>query len=315
VPLYLDVYLSVNFLLDFILLYAAGCLAQALLEPRRLIAAASVGTLYALGYVLPSVPRFMYGAGGLVATSVLMVWIAFGAGPRARGRVVMTRAVLFLYVSAVFAVGAGSSLLGLSGRGSGHGLAGRWGPINMAVCLAGATFITLLLARRLSSVLAIRSWRQNPIVALEVWVEGRSVGLTGLVDTGNHLADPLTGLPCLVAEADSLRSLVPDCLRRAAGDGGPLPVTFPVAAEGGEGWNRRLRLVPFSSLGSADGMLVGFRPDRVVIHTPRAAYEAGAALVCLTGGTLARSGEYNALIPTRLTLQMHRKVNDICRAG
>ena len=63
-------------------------------------------------------------------------------------------------------------------------------------------------------------------------------------------------------------------------------------------WRTRLRIIPFSSLGSESSMMIGFKPDRVYIYDRNVETERVIIAVC--DKKLSRDDTYNALIGAEL---------------
>ena len=99
--------------------------------------------------------------------------------------------------------------------------------------------------------------REREIVEVKLGFLGRAVTFRALVDTGNSLCEPVSGLPVMVVS--------PAALREVLGEYYPLfllsdPTEILEAAAGVDALRGRLRLVPYSAVG-AKGFLVAFRPD------------------------------------------------------
>jgi stage II sporulation protein GA (sporulation sigma-E factor processing peptidase) len=71
---------------------------------------------------------------------------------------------------------------------------------------------------------------------ITVALSGKEVCLTGMLDTGNSLAEPFSGLPVIVVMKEKLKEF-----------------TLPAQS---------LRVIPFESVGG-DGLLMGFKPDSI----------------------------------------------------
>lgn len=70
-------------------------------------------------------------------------------------------------------------------------------------------------------------------------------------------------------------------------------------------WATRLRLIPYHSLGQERGMLLGLRPDEVVIVTGQGMIKVKEVLIGLYRERLSPEGNYRALLhPDLLELSM-----------
>jgi len=82
------------------------------------------------------------------------------------------------------------------------------------LCLGSGALLTLLVGAGRPP--ASRDW----LVPLCLSVGGRSARFPALIDTGNRLREPLSGLPVLVAEARLVRDILPETGYRTLGFGG-----------------------------------------------------------------------------------------------
>ena len=109
----------------------------------------------------------------------------------------------------------------------------------------------------------------------------RAVEFPALVDTGNRLREPLSGLPVLVAEEGLLRPLLPP---------GCDPAALP----------RGFRLVGYGGVGGS-GRMPCFRPDRIQALRRGAWRDAPDAWVALYPGKLP--GRARALAPGDMAME------------
>lgn len=258
---YIDVLFLLNFCLDFILLAASGRLMRRRVPLWRLLLAAVMGAFYGIGLLFPALSLFYYPAAA-VLVSLLLIFAAYG----------YHSAVSFLKLTASFylvafamggAVLAGSTLIN-------HGVVELGGMSAMkAVTLAAAVPVAAIIGRRGYTALR-RGWSQEDFcLHLQICVAGRSCELTALLDTGNDLREPLSGRPVVVVAYRDVMSLFPQRLRVAyeSHSGQPEAVLQAVgAAADQDGWARRLRLIPFASIGQRYGLMLGFRPDQVILQ-------------------------------------------------
>lgn len=286
-----------NYLFDWLLLWATASATKCRTTRLRLIAGALLGTFHYGLYLLATyglvggyaVLRFP-GTVGLI--SLAMLCIAFLQEITA---VTLLRLTGTFYVILFVSAGAGIAVGGLLTYG------GTPHPLLIQMAAIGAL---LLVAEMGWGVMQKRIWRSQSLVSVEIHCERRRVELTALVDTGNQLQDPLTRAPVIVVELNALQDLFPEPLREDIAElvRGDLSRVSPLSAHGT--WSARIRLIPFSSLGAQNGLLVGFKPDQVRITLPRSVLSERNAIIGLTPQVLDRNGEYRALLhPALLTQQ------------
>lgn len=285
---YMDVLLLLNFCMDFVLLWAAGRFLRRQTPLWRLLLAALLGCGYASAMVLP-LPEWLWSPPAAVMFSLLMLAAAYPL----RDRRSFLRLAGVFYLIACAAGGAALAAASLWGEGPWPGSVTRvrW------VCLLMAAPVVMIVSRR--GYLALRrAWSKESFRAnLRVQAAGRQVALTALIDTGNDLTEPLSGLPVVVADYRALVSLLPERLRQAWNEAPEQPdqvLQRLYGASDTDGWVRRLRLVPFSSIGRRNGLLLGFRADLVVLEQEGRRF-SGPAVVALSRGGLS-GGDYQAVV-------------------
>ncbi len=88
-------------------------------------------------------------------------------------------------------------------------------------------------------------------------INGNSVNIHAIIDSGNLLKDPITGASVIVVERNKLEEIIEknilDNLQKI--------ISGEYEVIGNEEYISKFRLIPFSSLGKQNGMLLGFKPD------------------------------------------------------
>ena len=278
---YLDLFLVLNFTVNYLLLSCAAKLDGGGNPRGRMALAASLGAGYAALALLPGWAFLEHPVckGG---AAVGMLLAAFGRSER-----LVRRGGLFLVLSCAF----GGALLLLSMARGGGGLAGGLlGPsLGMRGILIAAAvsygLLSLLLGRQFSHTRG-----GGELQELTLARQGRSVKLLALRDTGNTLRDPLTGSPVVVVEGEKLQALLPE-LPRLERQSLSRPVDLLRQLEGRtEGL--RLQLLPYRAVGVECGLLLALRVDRACWGRR----EYRDCLTALSPTPLSDGGGYCALI-------------------
>jgi stage II sporulation protein GA (sporulation sigma-E factor processing peptidase) len=265
-----------------VLLWAGGAAVGLTAPTGRLVAGAAVGALHA---VLVDLAGFgvLPGAGWLgvwhTVLAVSLVAFAIVYWPLPAGR--LWPALGAYYFLSVLGAGAGYALYNLGLHG--------WAPP------LAATAVILLAAQLGWGVVQRWVWERVVYLPLEVELLGRTVRVTALLDTGNHLVDPLTREPVVILGAELAGRLLPEegvaAVTAAAAnpvDGVTMLSETPLAS--------RVRLVPYSTLGRENGLLVAFRADAVRLFDGAEGLAGPTALVAFHGQPLDPSGLYQALV-------------------
>lgn len=248
------------------LLLAADRFCAAGVSWKRLLAAAAAGAVYSLMYVLL---ENVFGAAVVkMIVGALMLLIAFG-GRRDFGRC----AAVFLFCSAAF------------------------GGIVLAVSLCCGGFGTKQLVFSFAAAYALLggilrfSGARGGTVKVELQNRGSSVQLTALRDTGCTLRDPATGGAVIIAEEESLLPLMEAELRAELRMSGGQRAERRLERLWDTGLGRGFRLLPYTSVGVEDGLLLAFSPERVLVDGK----EVKGISAALAPGKLS-GGEFTAII-------------------
>lgn len=253
-----DVLWLVNFVMDWLLLWAAARLGGFITRRRRLVVGAVLGAFYGVGVLWPVLAP-LYTLPGAVICSCLMLWVAFGRLPLRRFAVL----VGCFYMLSFAMCGAVLGLRALLGLG--------WGTVSVRWLLLAAVSAGVLAG------IGVAAWRRmlrscGMLAEARVEFAGRSVRLNCFLDTGNNLREPLSGRPVLLAELAALQQVLPEELCRRLSElyrvqgmkCRPYQLLVDLA---GYDWGNRLVLLPFCSVGEQGGLLLGFIPDMVELQT------------------------------------------------
>ena len=269
--IYADSLIALNLAADYLLLLAAGRVAGAALHRGRIFLAALLGALYALASVAPGW-GFASHPVVKIAAGVGMSLVAFGSEAR-----FWRCCGSFFAVSALFggAVWASSMLAGYDAPDGAYVPAdARVLALSFAVCYAA---VTLFLRRG--------ALRPRRAARLTVRLGGAEASLRALADTGNSLADPVSGRAAAVCDAAALAPLLGGVYRGAAADVFTALGANPALAG-------RAFLIPYSAVGSR-GLLAAVRPDYAAVDG-----EARELLLAIAPEPLA--GGFDAIIPADL---------------
>ena len=238
--IYVDRFFLLNLLADYLLCLVSARLCGLVLRRRRYLCAALFGALYAVAALLPGL-RFLSSAPGVLAAAAVTALLAFGAERRP-----LRCALVFLGVSAAF----GGAVWALGGARPAGIADGRVLLLAFALCYAA---VRLLFSRQLTL-----PGRARVEVALRMGA--RESRFMALRDSGNALADPLTGAPVMLVTPHALRAALPEAALFRGSD----PVSELQAAARVPALAGRFRLIPYAAVG-ARGLLPVFRPDGLIV--------------------------------------------------
>ncbi len=293
------VYADILFFINAGMDYLCFCLTARLLHrplslPRAAVGAA-VGGVYAVLALLISAGR----VASLfidVGVCLLMCALVFG-GRHTRVRGVLTCAGVYFLTSMILG-GIMTALYSLGNRAglaellpSGEDGLSTW--LFALLALSGG-IVTLWGGRIFHRSGSVRACR----VILEL--DGHTVTLDGMVDSGNLLRDPVGGRPVIVLDRGAVAHSLPTELLSVIDGGNTFPTIPPaVAARWG------IRFIP-TATAAGQSMLTAFSPNRLTLtaDTPRGERTAPSnALIAVTTLPPAKGTEgtrYGALVPSEL---------------
>ncbi len=280
---YADVLFLVNFSLDYVSLYITGRLLSEPMKTARLCAAAALGAVYAVAALFFDVPEAIYIAVTL-AVSALMCVCAFR-----RTSIIGTVGASVLLFSVGCALGGAMTAIYSLGAGYRESLSGgAWSDGNTAVIVAVAALATgaVFLGSRAAA-------RRRGVGSAKVTVEAgeRSATFDALADSGNLLRDPVTGRPALILSPSAAARVLPEAAVGAAvsDDAATAATQLPPDILS------RVRILPVKNV-YGDGVLLGYRPDKVVVGDKR-------EVDCVIAVSAKRDGfgGYEAVLPAELS--------------
>lgn len=286
--IYLDIVLIENLCMNYIILFATGFIMKIKMKHLRIIISALIGGIYAILSYTDTL-RFYSNMFVKVILSICMVYIAFGS-KNIKG--LFKQLILFYLVSFAFGGTAFALLYFIKPQDifMRNGVYIGTYPIKIALLGGVVGFVITYIAFR---IVKNRMDKRILIYELIVKLEDSEISVKAMLDTGNMLKEPITKTPVVVIEKESLRQLIPNNI---------LDNTEKII--GGE-WEEneeelkyktRFRIIPFTSIGRQNGMLLGFKVDEVRIITDIDEVVNKNVIVCIYNQKLTRTNAYSALI-------------------
>lgn len=277
--IYADIILLINFIMNSLILWAVIKLSR---EKPKYLRITLGGLVMALIYVVIMI-TLPFAIWISIISSVLM--LAFGIIVAARPkslRSFLTK--LFLAYICSFVVG-----------GLGMMLVYRIADVPwtlLLVCI-GASYIAIRLGLWIFEGITLKKQMLCPIT---IHVGQKTGNLQALVDTGHSLHDPLNKSPVIIAEFESVKELLPEGLRLMFYEQQENDLSGIISATAGSKFYERIRMIPFVSLGLNNGMLIGFRPDKVDLSSS----SRKDVVIGIYNKKLCGDGRYQGLIGPEL---------------
>ncbi len=283
---YADITLLINIIMDFVILWATARLSKISPVISRMGVAAVMGGLYAVGYLWPQL-EFFYSFPAKVIFSCLMLMVALPI----ESWDVFKRAFILFYAINFTVAGA---TIAFSYMITSEAISFNY----YYVWLAGGVGCALVIGIFGGKIITDRVIPHLLKFRVEMKFEQKTCTGKGFLDTGNSLRDPLTNKPVIVAEYDFLKDCLPGDVQEAmenSQDEGRMLDELIVSS-----WARRLRLIPFTSIGKSNGMLVGIRADEVKVDLGKNHPAYKNMVIGIYKGKLSSQNNYQMLIPAEI---------------
>ncbi len=278
---YVDLFFIINFSMDFLCFFLEIQLLGSRMSLGRVIFSSILGGIYAcVALFLPMVGIWDIALD--FAVCALMCVIAFKSISHILGNT-----VLYIAISAVLGGFMTAMFLLLNrlelplGDIEGDGIS--------AYVLALLALVSAIASYLWGKVFRRRTSLKHTTVYIEL--DGRSVTLRGLCDSGNLLCEPISGKPCIVADTKALEPCLPEDILKMSRSGG---LDSQISAGKSA---RRLRLIP-TATATGDGVLIALRADKIYLGEGSGRREVDALVALSILGESADGA--SALVPTAI---------------
>ena len=111
-----------------------------------------------------------------------------------------------------------------------------------------------------------------------------------IIDTGNFLRDPITKIPVIVIEKNELYGSIPDKILNNLDK-----IIFGKDVDIVK-YSTKIRIIPFTSLGRENGILLGYKVDNAEILMEENIINIKNVIIGIYDGVLCKSGKYHGLV-------------------
>lgn len=283
---YADILFITNLLLDYGILWATARFGHLGTTYFRLFLGALLGAFYGVLMIYPGT-AFLYAVSIKALFSLLIVAVAF---PRLTIKKYLQATAYFYFISFAMA----GAVLGGSSFLSRNSYLFQSLDVKSTALFFGAAMAVIL--GRWGIIHLKRHWQKSQFrISVEVFIEKKSLILEALIDTGNELRDPLSRKPVIIVEYQALKKILPEDFRQYFEKYGGEDVTKVMERCGTPHWITKVRMVPFNSIGKHHGMLLGYKPELVVIFGQKKVVTRDV-IICLYHKPLSTSGGYRAVL-------------------
>jgi len=293
VEIYLDILILENLVINYLILFVTAKFSRLRVSTLRLFAGAVVGALYVVFIILQPDIKVYYTTAAKILLSIFIVAVTFS--PRKLLPFIKTLAIF--YISTFIFAGAALAFLFFNQQGGfvRNGIVYVFGQSQWSLMVFSLLTVGIII-KIFWEVIQSKITREKTLIPVKIAFDNRVIDLPALIDTGNSLKDPLTNMPVMVVEFKALEQLLPQEIKSIFENSRENDLNCVTAIISNSKWFSRFRLIPFSSLGKENGMLIGFKPDFIEIGEEEEKRDIKNVIVGIYNRSLSRDDNYKALL-------------------
>lgn len=284
--IYLDVVFIINFILDFIIVKITGCILKRKSTFLRCITAAAISScVLCVAYILFMEMLVRYYFIMMLIMNLITVILVFY---HRKCKVCEIIRALVIYYMVSFLLGGIINMICIKAYDGALFNVSWWS----VLIVGGISFIAIK-----PLVLCIDRRREKESIYCDVELEmgGNKIRVKGLLDTGNHLMEPLSRKPVQVAELSAVeggfsKDFV-SAVKRYYESG---------IIDNGLYMEKSIRMVPFRAVGTpGDKFLIAVMADIMKVKNELVEYADKDVYIALYNGRLAGDGSYRILLHSK----------------
>ncbi len=288
--IYVDVVLLENIVMNYIILLATGIILRTKIKHLKIIIASVLGAIYSVVAYISDLKIYSSLFIKLLL-SVIIVYIAYNPQNLKK----LFKCILIFYLTSFAFGGAAFALIYILKPQEilmRNGLFLGTYPLKTIILGAIIAFLVIITA---FSIVKSKISKKDMFCEIEIELNNTKIKTRAMIDTGNMLKDPITNMPVVVVE----KSLLYECMPKEilnnleniiGGDFEKVPENIR------NEYISKLKLIPFSSLGKQNGMLIGIKPKYLKITQDEEENIKENVIIGIYTKSLTKKGEYRALI-------------------
>ena len=277
--IYIDLILVENVMMNYIIILTTGIICKEKVKHIRFLIASVLGAIYVvLQYVLNI--KIYNNEILKLLLAISMVYLSF----KAKNFKILFKHLIIFFVTSFCFGGASYYIL------HSEMMKGKMLNLNTplkAVILGG--IIGSIILNISFKLYKKKINRSDLIYNIEIEYKRNKKSINVLLDTGNLLKDPLTNIPVVIIEKEKLEQILPKEILNSANSVSKniVDVTEEIKS--------RCSIIPFKSIGKNNGIILGFRPDKIIINENNDIKEK-KAIIGIYDGKISKSNLYSGLI-------------------
>lgn len=292
--IYIDIVLIENLIMNYIILFATGIILKIKRNNLRLIIGSLIGAVYTVMTYIITIKLYS-NFFVKILLSIIMVYISYN--PQSIKKM-WKQLVVFYLTSFVFG-GAAFALIYIVKPQEilmKNGLFLGTYPLKSVILSAIIAFIIIITTFK---IVKNKISKKDIYKNVKIYIEGKCIEVKAMLDTGNMLKEPITGKSVIVVEHTCLYEIFPKEILNNLEN--ILRGDFSnVSEEIKNKYITKLKFIPFSSLGTQNGMLLGVNPKYVEIIEDDNIKKINEIIIGIYNKSFTKDGAYRALMGIEL---------------
>ena len=289
--IYLDLILLENVVMNYIIILATGMICKINVKHFRIFLSSLFGAVYAIITYAVNIDIYTNQVTKILI-SICMVYISFNS---TNIKIMLKQLVIFYLTSFCFGGAAYYLLYNLSPNliQTINGFFVGTYPIKITVLGGILGFFVINISFK---IIKNKLTKKDMLYDIEIFYKENKARVKVILDTGNLLTDPITKIPVLIVEAQKLKNIISEKILKNIEN-----VIYNNGFEEiDEDIKTRCSIIPFTSIGKNNGIIIGFRPDYIIIYTNEGEEIRKKVIVGIYNNKIVKNGVYSGLIGLNL---------------
>ena len=288
--IYLDVVILENLIMNSIIIYVTAIIMKLKIKHIKIIISSLIGAIYSVASYITNV--LIYSNFFLkIILSIVMVYIAFTPN---NIKTLIKQTTIFYLTSFLFGGVAFALIYVIKPQDilMKNGL--FLGTYPLKTVFLGAIIASIIIIVGFK-IVKTKINKKDCFKNVKIKILSKEINIKVMVDTGNLLKEPITGAPVIIVENTALENILPKEILNnleaiLGGDFEKIPEEIKNI------YISKLKLIPYSSLGKQNGMLLGIKAEQIEIENDDEIIKKDNIIVGIYNKSLTKRGEYNGLI-------------------
>ena len=292
---YIDVVFLENLIMNYGILYTTFSIKRIKASKIKIFISSIIGATYSVLNFIPDM-EFVNNVIIKIFVSIIMILIVLKDR-----KLKKTIEILLVFYFVSFSMGGVAFAFALIGKKDIY-------TYNNGVIIEFPTLISLValvigicLIKKVFKNIKFFIKKSDIFYQIEIYIEEKKSSITAILDTGNMLKDPITQAPVIVVNKNSIKEIIPQELEKDMEKilGGDL-----LGRISNQNIAKRITVIPYSSIGNENGMIIGVKPDKIIIENK----EIKNVVIGIYEKELSKQKKYEALFGLDLLLEEECKI-------